>query len=401
MGVRVIKKAVMYGAGNIGRGFIGQIFSLSGYEVVFVDVDLDIISALNTQHRYTLRIVSNEKISDEWVENVRGIDGNNEDEIAREISEADIMATAVGVNILPKIAPVIAKGLALRWGKKNNSPLNVIVCENLLNAAAHMAKLVSQYISPEQTHKLQECVGFVDASIGRMVPTLSREQKKENPLLVMAEPYNTLPVDREAFKGEIPRLVNLLPFSPFEFYVKRKLFIHNMGHATLGYLGWLKGYRYIYQAGEDKAICKIAEAAMLESAKALNMQYNVPMSELEEHVSDLIERFKNRRLGDSINRVGGDPMRKLSSDDRFFGALKCCIDNKTEWKNIALGIAAALHYDSSEDATANILKKQLEEMDIEGFIKERLSENYLTCSLVARIEAAYSAFSAIRSYETK
>ena len=34
-----MKQAIIFGAGNIGRGFIGQLYSESGYHVTFVDVD--------------------------------------------------------------------------------------------------------------------------------------------------------------------------------------------------------------------------------------------------------------------------------------------------------------------------------------------------------------------------
>ncbi|HPP75292.1 MAG TPA: mannitol-1-phosphate 5-dehydrogenase, partial [Armatimonadota bacterium] len=53
-----MKKAVQFGAGNIGRGFIGQLFHESGYEVVFVDVVPDVVRLLNEQRCYTLRIAS-------------------------------------------------------------------------------------------------------------------------------------------------------------------------------------------------------------------------------------------------------------------------------------------------------------------------------------------------------
>lgn len=40
-----------------------------------------------------------------------------------------------------------------------------------------------------------------------------------------------------------------------------------------------------------------------------------------EHIDDLLYRFKNKALGDTIFRVGCDLTRKLSAEDRLAGAI--------------------------------------------------------------------------------
>ena len=44
-----MKQAIMIGAGNIGRGFIGAILSRSGYHVTFADVNMTLIDAINAE----------------------------------------------------------------------------------------------------------------------------------------------------------------------------------------------------------------------------------------------------------------------------------------------------------------------------------------------------------------
>src|SRR5690554_4359878 len=98
-----MKKSVIYGAGNIGRGFIGQLFSESGYEVVFIDINQELVDGLNKNGRYPIQILSRKQCREFFVENVRAVNGNNDIQAADEIASADIMATSVGANNLPKI----------------------------------------------------------------------------------------------------------------------------------------------------------------------------------------------------------------------------------------------------------------------------------------------------------
>ena len=364
-----MKKAVMYGCGNIGRGFIGQTFSLSGYEVVFIDVVQDIVDAINRDRRYPVCIISDDGMSESFVENVRAVNGIDVDAAAHEIATADLMATAVGVNALAKITASITKGIALRFQNNNTDPLNIIICENMLGADNYLRELIEKELSSQELKTfLKEKIGFVEASIGRMVPIQTDDMKRGNPLRVCVESYDELPVDEEAFKGEIPSLKNLKPFTPFSFYIKRKLFVHNMGHATAAYLGRLKNYTYIYEAIRDKEIEATVRRAMTESARALIKEYDVPEEELCEHVSDLISRFGNRGLKDTVLRVGGDPIRKLSEDDRMAGAIRECLSNGIEPRNICMGMAAGTLFTAQSDPSAVEVQSRIKREGIEAFL---------------------------------
>lgn len=77
-----MKRAVMYGSGNIGRGFIGQLFSLSGYDTQFVDINMTMIDRLNSDFCYPLYITKDGKYEKTLVEHVSGIDGRNPDLVA-------------------------------------------------------------------------------------------------------------------------------------------------------------------------------------------------------------------------------------------------------------------------------------------------------------------------------
>jgi len=336
-----MKKAVMYGGGNIGRGFIGMLLSQAGYEVTFIDVAEPVVNELQQKRHYPLRYVSSEVYEDVLVENVTAVNGNDAEVAAAAIAEADIMATAVGARILKFIIPNIVAGLRKRWAE-GGGDFNIIICENLNDANKIVEGMIKEQLTPEEIARFDSSVGLVEASIGRMVPVQTDEMKDGEPLRVCVERYGFLPVDKAAFKGEIPQIKGMVPFEPFDFFVKRKLFVHNMGHATTAYLGGLKGVDYIYESIDDQEIRAVAQNAMLESALALSKHYGVDFSALVLHITDLLGRFTNAALKDTCARVGGDPARKLAPADRLIGSSLLALEEGITPAYITVGAAAGL-----------------------------------------------------------
>jgi mannitol-1-phosphate 5-dehydrogenase len=363
-----VKKALMYGAGNIGRGFIGKVFSDSGYEACFIDIDKNIISAFNKDHENNVKIVADGFEKLDKVCNVYAVDRNTE-EAVKEISECEIMATAVGVKVLPYIIDNIANGVKMRM-KNQKGPLNIILAENQLDVDALMKEMIYKKLNKEEQEWADKNLGLVEASIGRMVPPLTEEERKESPLLIAVEPYSELPVDSKGFKGPIPELVGLKPFTPFSYYIKRKLFLHNMGHAICAYLGWQKKYEYIYDAIRDQEIYNKTKSAMELMFRALSKEYpQIPIDEIEANKDDLLQRFHNRALKDTIARVANDPLRKLRRDDRLVGAALYCLDSGIIPVEIVEGIVAALKYDNPNDSAAMKIQSDLAEFGLNYVMK--------------------------------
>ena len=357
-----MKKALMYGAGNIGRGFIGQLFHMSGYEISFIDVNMDVINKLNTDGQYPIYITEGEGYSEYTVTGVHGVNGRDNEAIAEAMANADIMATAVGVNILKFIAAPFAGGVRRRMEKGIEAPLNVIICENMIEADKYFAGLVKENLNEAECRYFDSHIALVEPSIGRMVPATPKEIAEKNPLAVCVEPYCELPVDKNAFKGEIPAIKNMVPFAPFDFFIRRKLFMHNMSHAITAYFGNLCGYTYIWEAASDPQVRALAMQALADASAALHLEYGVPVTELASFSENLLERFENKLLGDTVDRVGKDTKRKLSENDRLVGTALLCEKHGINATYILAGIAAGLHFapagddssiEVSEDAKKN------------------------------------------------
>ena len=368
----------MYGAGNIGRGFIGMLLSQSGYRVTMIDVAKPVVDALNQRGTYPVRILDPEGHEDVLVEDVDAIDGTDAAAVAEAITNTDVMATAVGANILPRIASNIAQGLKLRFAR-GGRPLNILICENLIDANIALTGWVSEHLNETERAWMNASVGFVEASIGRMVPVQTPEMQQGDPLRVCVERYGYLPVDKDAFRGELPEIRNMVPFSPFDFYIRRKLFIHNMGHAVTAYLGLYTQLPLIADAIDDPEIYILAFQAMLESAEALFYKYHVPVSDMLRHIQDLLLRFSNRSLGDTCARVGADILRKLGASDRLIGAVRLCREQGITPAYICVGVAGAVYAYLAEQNRAQTqenAKQALEQLS-------SISDSFL-CPMILR-----------------
>lgn len=348
-------KAVMYGAGNIGRGFIGALLSQTGYEVVFVDVNDDVVNTINKDKTYPQEIVG-EHGRTVWIKNIRAVDGKDTLAVSREIASADLLATSVGVSVLEKIVPVICEGLTKRWDLDPDNVLDLLICENLMDADQFLRERIYATLPKRHKDTMTQSLGLVETSIGRMVPVMTDDMKKGDPLRICVEEYDFLPVDRDAFKGPIPDYNKIIPYSPFSFYLERKLYIHNMAHAFTAFLGKIKGYTYIDESISDIYIRKLAEGAMIESAMMISKKYQVNFSELKAHIDDLLLRFQNPYLKDTIERVGREPLRKLKPNDRLIGALRGCEQQGILPVYLSFAVAAAL-YNVTKDSASKLLCK--------------------------------------------
>lgn len=343
---------MQFGAGNIGRGFTGQLFSESGFEVVFIDVVPDLITLINQRRSYPIRLAQPNPET-VIIKNVRAVSGLDLQAAAGEIRTADLICTAVGVNVLPRIAPTIAAGIKTRADAGVTEPVNIIICENLQNMGAFLESEVAKAL-PEKYHAyLKEKVGFVESVVGRMVPVMTESQKREDPLLVIVEPYKHLPIAKAGIKGDFPEIAGIEPKDNFQAYVDRKLYTHNAGHAASAYFGYLKGYDFIYQAMNDPQIESAVRTALDETGRALIAKHGLDPAEHQAHIDDLLSRFANVALGDQVSRVGGDPMRKLAPKDRLVGGAKLALEYGVFPHTMCKAISAALHFNPSGDPGAH------------------------------------------------
>ncbi|MEK5058383.1 mannitol-1-phosphate 5-dehydrogenase [Paenibacillus shunpengii] len=358
-----MKKAIQFGAGNIGRGFIGALLSQADYHVVFADINEEMINELNNKKSYQIHILDLEQ-RQETITNVSGVLSNGPD-IVNTIEEADIITTAVGPNVLKMIASTLAAGIEARRASGQGT-LNIIACENMVGATSHLKEQVYTHLSAEARAYADEHVGFANCSVDRIVPPY----EGENILDVGVESFYEWIVEEPSLKGETPHIPGMKLTDNLLAYVQRKLFTLNTGHAITAYLGFLAGTDTIEESINHEAIRPVVRQAMEESGEALIKKHGFDKDEHYKYIDKIENRFKNPYIRDEVIRVGREPLRKLGRNDRLVGPANMAIEYGLPHEGLLTGIAAAFHYDNPQDPQSLELQSLIKSKGIEAAITE-------------------------------
>lgn len=370
-------RAVHFGAGNIGRGFVGLLLHRAGYEVAFVDVNPTLIGMLQTADAYQVREVG----PDATVHTVTGFTGidsqTDPDAAARAVGEADVVTCAVGPTVMRFIAPVIRAGLALRDG----GPVAVMACENAIGASETLRGLVL-----EGAQELADRAIFANTAVDRIIPP-------QDPagLDVVVEDFFEWSIDRTPFGGNAPVIPDAHFVDDLTPYIERKLFTVNTGHATTAYAGWTAGVVTIAEALEHPEIRAAVQGALAETSALLIAKHGFDANEHAGYVARAIERFENPALPDTCERIGRQPLRKLSRHERFVEPASQLVERGQRADALVRAFGTALAFDAPGDDEAQELQRLLASLspqDVVARVTELPDDHPLVPQLVDVVTAA-------------
>ncbi|MBS1168353.1 MAG: mannitol-phosphate 5-dehydrogenase [Proteobacteria bacterium] len=376
-------RAIHFGAGNIGRGFIGKILADAGWSVTFADVNETLVGLIARDGRYPVDIVGSGSRREE-VTGVTAISSIG-DEIVARIASADLVTTAVGPAVLPKIAPTIARGLEARVAAGNHAPLNIIACENTIRGTTQLKEAVFGHLPASVAAVVSVEVGFADSAVDRIVPPAPPVEGE--PLAVTVEEFSEWIVDRTQLKGWARDIPGMELTDDLMAFVERKLFTLNTGHAITAYLGFEKGLPTIRDAIEDAGIRAVVKAAMEESGAVLIRRYGFDPVKHAAYIDKILGRFANPFIRDDVARVGREPLRKLGKGDRLIRPLLGTLEYGLPHANLIKGIAAALHYRNDGDPQAVEMQTTIAEVGVAAAV-DRFSGSALPVEVLAEIAAA-------------
>lgn len=377
-------KAVHFGAGNIGRGFIGKLLFESGFKTCFVDVNRTIVDLLNEKKVYPVQL-ANETDDEFVIENVSAINSAEEPNLVVDaIQAADLVTAAVGATILPHIASLVADGLKARLAH-SGKPLTIIACENMVGGSDFLKEKVYEQLTEEEKTQFDKLYSFPNAAVDRIVPN----QNNEDPLFVKVEPFYEWVVDASMIKGDNPAVEGIKFVEDLAPFIERKLFTVNTGHATVAYLGYVEGITAIHDVLANNEIKEGLQEALQETGRLLVEKYQFDADEHQTYIETIIGRFANPFLADEVTRIGRSPIRKLQANDRFISPAKQYVDMFGEVpEHLVKAIAAAFHYDFEDDPDAVKIQETIQQEGIDSAI-EKYTELEPTSKLFEAIREQY------------
>lgn len=352
---------MQFGAGKIGRGFLAQLYARSGFETVFVEARPEIVESLNQHRSCWVEWTDGER---ETIAPVSAISASDIDAVADAFAHAEVASTAVGVNLLPSLAPLIVAGLRRR-ASENPQSLNLLLGENAVNADTVLRDALSASLRPDEHHLLQS-LGLVRCIIGRQAVA----ELPGDPPGVRVDRYSKLPVDADALIGEPPPIAGLQLVRPFEVYMQRKLYLHNGLHALIAYLGAQHGYTTIQQALQDPEIYALFVCSANALSRAFLKKHPFDHEEHFSAVQDILARIQDPHLDDPITRVAREPLRKLRPDDRLVGSYKLLVEQGEDPTPFRKAILAALAYSDPNDPESQQLQQMIRERGAEWVLRE-------------------------------
>ena len=305
--------AVVFGAGNIGKGLLGELFQDAGLKTVFIEKDSSVVEPLRRAGSYRIRL---HRPGEVRTRRVHGFEVCRPDEpmAERSLRCAQICATAEGP---PNLASV-ARSIAAASRQRSGLPWNALVCENRPQAAEELRGWVATQLAGARAQP----PSFVQCCVERMVAQSTVGTGGE--VFVDGEYWYPLFADGSHWRGGRPDWRGLEFVPDVKPYFDRKLYTNNLGHALLGYVGHMKGYTKVWEAAEDAEISALLEKVLCGVVMALFEEHDLWTRESLQRYVDVLtrERYVNQALGDMIYRVCRDPVRKLGPDERIVGPIR-------------------------------------------------------------------------------
>ena len=384
------KTIVIWGAGRIGRGFVGDLFDAAGYRIVLVDKSEELVARLRQAGRYTVVWAeSAEKRQDRIITGFSALTTAQTDEVAAAVAATDLLVVAVFPKNFPAVAKQLVPCLGIRRERCPEAPLDIILCANIPHPGTEFGALLQEAMPSNMQQYAAARIGIVESLVIRMVAEPPAKVRQQDPLVVWTNGYAEFPVDRHAFKGEVPQIPGLRLVDDMRAEETRKLYTYNTFHAALAYHGARRGYEHIVDCIADPTVRSEAEGVLHESSAALQAEYGFAADGMARLVEGVLTQTNNAALRDTVARFGADPRRKIKRADRLVGPMLLAHKHGVARPHLISALAAALLYENRDDEGAVYVQEQIASQGLPDAVRALCELSADDDDLVAEVTGAY------------
>lgn len=377
-------KDLHFGAGNIGRGFIGELLNKSGYHVTFVDINEAVVNDLKARDTYTIKVLD-ENIEEVKIDNFDALNiASEKEELYTRINEVELITTSIGPNVLPIIAKDIAEGLKRKVAENNTKLLDIVACENMIEGTDFLKGEIFKYLTTDEQEFVNSYVGFLNSAVDRIVPA----QKHDDVLLVEVEKFCEWVVEKDKIKVEKNKNIEGVHYvDDLNPFIERKLFTVNTGHAALSYIANYLGIDLVSDGARDKKVREDFIAVLEETSALLVKKWNFDEADMAAYREKTIKRFENPRIVDNVSRICRTPIRKLGYNERFIKPIRETAELGLSNDALLKACSYILTFKSADDEQSIELEKLIADKGVVPALKEVTQLNDET--ILNKIEEGY------------
>lgn len=352
------QKILIWGAGKIGRGFLGDLFHQAGYKLVFVDRNKQVVEALNSRPSYTVVYCGNDgKCTDVSISGYTALHMPQKDAIIEQLGECSLMAVAVPPEGFSELVEMLHMAIRQRLTANLDETLDIIFCVNTFDPAQKLRDELDARLSGDEKAYCDKHFGFVSALTWRIAIAPDDEQRARDPLAVVTNGYPELPVDKKAFLGDLPSVAGLVFTDNLPEMELRKYYTYNMLHAVFAYMGYLRGHELAFESIADPVVMQTARGALDEIGQTLMQTCGFTQADTDQWNEAALKQLDNPVIKDTLVRLGADTSRKLRRNERLIGPALLCRDHGVWPYYLTKAIAHAFLFDPEEDSKSQMVSE--------------------------------------------
>lgn len=339
----MVKKAVVIGSGQTGRGYVGRFLFEKNYDITLIDSNPELIDLLKEDRAFTIHFYSKDR-TPLHIDNLRACLSHSE-EAKQAIYDADFIFTSVGEQNLYEVALQLKEGLE---GKEKCT--KIVTAENGINPGK---------VLRTEMEKQNITAPYIISMTAVFCSTVKLDKTRLD-ILSMNEyyfPYDADELDSLDFEGAVP-------IHNFEKFLKRKIYTYNCLAGLISYCGYVKGYEVYGDAANDPDISLAMDTLLKDLNPVLQDYFQITKEDQEEFAQRALRKMKDKDILDFNIKNGRAPKRKLGPTERIMSPMNILKDHGRDYAIMEFVAAAALVYWNER---GNISEPAMEHSPIETF----------------------------------